>query len=123
MNRSYTANDGSSRDETCFVEVDAFGRSAENVAKYFTKGKPILIEGRLRQDSWEDKQTGQKRTKLMVVLDRFEFVGGRDGGGSWQGASGGSQQSPYDDASPAPRRSQQGAPRVRDDLEDDDVPF
>ena len=50
MNRSYTANDGSSRDETCFVEVDAFGRSAENVAKYFTKGKPILIEGRLRQE-------------------------------------------------------------------------
>ena len=81
VNRSYNAQDGSSRDETCFVEIDCFGKSAENIAKFFSKGKPILVEGRLRQDSWEDKQTGQKRTKLMVVLERFEFVGSaRDNG-------------------------------------------
>lgn len=76
VNRSYNSQDGSSRDETCFVEIDCFGKSAENIAKFFSKGKPILVEGRLRQDSWEDKQSGQKRTKLMVVLERFEFVGG-----------------------------------------------
>lgn len=75
VNRSYNAQDGSSRDETCFVEIDCFGKSAENIAKFFSKGKPILVEGRLRQDSWEDKQTGQKRTKLMVVLERFELSG------------------------------------------------
>ena len=75
VNRSYNSQDGSTRDETCFVEVDSFGRTAENIAKFFSKGRPILIEGRLRQDSWEDKQTGQRRTKLLVVLERFEFVG------------------------------------------------
>ena len=64
VNLSYNAQDGSSRDETCFCEIDCFGKSAENIAKFFSKGKPILVEGRLRQDSWEDKQTGQKRTKL-----------------------------------------------------------
>lgn len=82
VNRSFNSQDGSLRDETCFVEIDCFGKSAENIARFFTKGKPILVEGRLRQDTWEDKQTGQKRTKLMVVLERFEFVGGRDSGGN-----------------------------------------
>ena len=76
VNRSYNSQDGSSRDETCFVEIDCFGKSAENIAKFFSKGKPILVEGRLRQDSWEDKQSGQKRTKLMVVLERFRVRGG-----------------------------------------------
>ena len=50
VNRSYNSQDGSLRDETCFVEIDCFGKSAENVARYFSKGKPILVEGRLRQD-------------------------------------------------------------------------
>ncbi len=122
VNRSYNSQDGSSRDETCFVEIDCFGRSAENIAKYFTKGKPILIEGRLRQDSWEDKQTGQKRTKLMVVLERFEFVGGaRDSN------SGGFGNGGYDAeySAPQPRGgSRPAAARPRnDDIEDDDVPF
>ena len=52
VNRSFSSQDGSQRDETCFVDIDSFGRTAENIAKYFTKGKPILVEGRLRQDSW-----------------------------------------------------------------------
>jgi len=125
VNRSYNAQDGSARDETCFVEIDCFGKSAENIAKFFNKGKPILVEGRLRQDSWDDKQTGQKRTKLMVVLERFEFVGGsaRGEGGSSEGDYS-QQQQPS--AAPQPRapRQQGGAPqRTRDDLEDDDVPF
>lgn len=122
VNRSYNSQDGSSRDETCFVEIDCFGRSAENIAKYFTKGKPILIEGRLRQDSWEDKQTGQKRTKLMVVLERFEFVGGARDSNSGGFANGG-----YDAeySAPQPRGgSRTAAARPRnDDIEDDDVPF
>ena len=118
VNRSYNSQDGSLRDETCFVEIDCFGKSAENVAKYFSKGRPILVEGRLRQDSWEDKQTGQKRTKLMVVLERFEFVGSR---GDSNGNSGG-----YDSDYSAPQARggvrQQSRPR-NDDIEDDDVPF
>jgi len=121
VNRSYNAQDGSARDETCFVEVDCFGKSAENIAKFFSKGKPILLEGRLRQDSWEDKTSGQKRTKLMVVLERFEFVGSaRDGGGN---AGGGSYDAEY--SAPQPRGGVRGTPQQRqqDELEDDDVPF
>lgn len=121
VNRSYNSQDGSTRDETCFVEVDSFGRTAENISKFFSKGRPILIEGRLRQDSWEDKQTGQKRTKLLVVLERFEFVGSREqGGGSYGGGYDGGD---YSSSSPAPRQSRQSAPARNEDLEDDDVPF
>ena len=116
VNRSYNSQDGSTRDETCFVEVDSFGRTAENISKFFSKGRPILIEGRLRQDSWEDKQTGQKRTKLLVVLERFEFVGSREQGGGYDGGD-------YSSSSPAPRQSRQSAPARNEDLEDDDVPF
>ncbi len=114
VNRSYSSQDGSTRDETCFVDVDSFGRTAENISKYFSRGKPILVEGRLRQDSWEDKQ-GQKRTKLVVVLERFEFVGAR--GDSSMG--GGSFDSDY---APSPARARTQAPAPQDDLEDD-VPF
>ena len=117
VNRSYSSQDGSTRDETCFVEIDCFGKSAESIAKFFSKGKPILVEGRLRQDNWEDKQSGQKRTKLMVVLERFEFVGSKG-----SDASSGSYDAEYS----SPRGAQQQKPsqvRRADDLEDDDVPF
>ena len=73
VNRSYNGQDGNVREETCFVEVDSFGRSAENIAKFFTKGSPILIEGRLRQESWTDKESGKQRSKLLVVLETYEF--------------------------------------------------
>ena len=121
VNRSYNSQDGSLRDETCFVEIDCFGKSAENVAKYFSKGKPILVEGRLRQDSWADKQTGQKRTKLMVVLERFEFVGSRDSGG-YAGGNTGGYDAEYSAPQPRGGVRQQSRPR-NDDIEDDDVPF
>lgn len=80
VNESYTAKDGSVRDNPCFVEVDGFGKSAETIAKFFAKGRPILVEGKLRQENWEDKQTGQKRSKLLVVMERFSFVGGKSDG-------------------------------------------
>lgn len=113
VNRSFSSQDGSVRDETCFVDIDSFGRTAENISKYFSKGKPILVEGRLRQDSWEDKQ-GQKRTKLVVVLERFEFVGSK----------GDSQNYDAGDYAPSPARAQRQQPQQapQDDLEDD-VPF
>jgi len=118
VNRSYTAQDGSAKDETCFVEVDCFGRTAENVGKYFNKGKPILVEGRLRQDTWDDKATGQKRSKLLVVLERFEFVGSQ--GGS-QG--GGAYEADYEKSVPPARGAQKPDAGRREELEDDDVPF
>ncbi len=78
VNESYTAQDGTKRDNTTFVEVSAFGKTAEIIAKYFRKGDPILVEGRLRQESWTDKQSGQARFKLAVIVERFEFVRNRD---------------------------------------------
>lgn len=78
VNESYTAQDGTKRDNTTFVEVSAFGKTAEIIAKYFHKGDPILIEGRLRQESWTDKQSGQARFKLAVIAERFEFVKSRE---------------------------------------------
>ena len=78
VNESYTAQDGTKRDNTTCVEVSAFGKTAEIIAKYFRKGDPILIEGRLRQESWTDKQSGQARFKLAVIAERFEFVRNRD---------------------------------------------
>lgn len=72
-----------------FIDCEAFGRTAENIGKFFSKGKPIFIEGKLRFDQWEDRQSGQKRSKLKVVVDTFQFVGGRDGGGGGGGSYGG----------------------------------
>ena len=71
--RSEKAENGS-REETTFVDVESFGKSAEVVAKYFTKGRPIFVEGRLRLNEWQT-QTGEKRSKLLVVMENFVFVG------------------------------------------------
>ncbi|MDR1595816.1 MAG: single-stranded DNA-binding protein [Puniceicoccales bacterium] len=76
VSRQSKALDGTSRDETVFIDVDAFGKHGELIAKYFTKGRPILLEGRLRMDQWET-QSGEKRSKLGVVLEGFQFVGPR----------------------------------------------
>ncbi len=74
LNRRYTTESGEQRDETTFVDVDAFGRQAEVISQYMRKGRPILIEGRLKLDQWDDKNTGQRQSKLRVVLESFSFV-------------------------------------------------
>jgi single-strand DNA-binding protein len=76
VNRSFTGKDGAKVDETVFVDVDSFGKQADVIAKHFQKGKPILVEGRLKLDQWDDKASGGKRSKLSVVLEGFQFVGG-----------------------------------------------
>ncbi|MGB9603141.1 MAG: single-stranded DNA-binding protein, partial [Limisphaerales bacterium] len=75
VNRRWRAETGELREEATFVDVDAYGQQAETLAKHLKKGNPILVEGRLRQHSWEDKQTNQKRSILRVDLERFSFVG------------------------------------------------
>ena len=70
------------KEEVTFVEVTLWGRTAEIAGEYLAKGRPVLIEGRLQQDSWEDKETGQKRSKLKVVAESMQLLGSRDGGGS-----------------------------------------
>ena len=81
INRYWSNKDGQKQEETTFVDVDAFGRQAETIGQYLKKGRPIMVEGRLKLDQWDDKQTGQKRSKLGVVLDRFEFIDSRGEGG------------------------------------------
>lgn len=82
INRYRTDKNTNQRiEETTFVEVTLWGRTAEIAGEYLSKGRPILIEGRLQQDQWEDKETGQKRSKLKVVGESMQLLGSRDGGG------------------------------------------
>jgi single-strand DNA-binding protein len=83
VNRVWTNEAGEKKEEVTFVDVDVFGRTAENVGQYMRKGRPILIEGRLRLDQWDDKQTGQKKSKLGVVAEVVQFLGSAsDGAGA-----------------------------------------
>jgi len=88
VNRTWKNEAGETKEEVTFVDVDAFGRQAEVIAQYMRKGRPLLVEGRLKLDQWDDKQTGQKRSRLGVVLESFSFLdsGNRDGGGSSEGS-------------------------------------
>jgi single-strand DNA-binding protein len=89
INRKFRTQQGEDREEVTFVDCSAFGKTGELINQYFTKGKPIFIDGRLKYDSWEDKQGGGKRSKLTVVVDNFQFIGGRDQGGGGGGGGGG----------------------------------
>ena len=94
-NRKFRTANGEDKEEVTFVDVTSFGKQAEVINQYFQKGKPIFIEGRLKFDSWEDKQGGGKRSKLTVVIENFQFVGGRDGGGEGGGGGGGGGRGGY----------------------------
>ena len=122
MNESYTDQQtGEKKDSTCFVDVEAWGRQAEIVGEYFSKGRPILVEGALKYDSWE-AEDGTKRNRLKVRLIRFQFVGRRDedeagnGYAEAQPATAPTQSESYQEA-PAPEAS--SAPSSTED----DIPF
>lgn len=115
VNRVWTTETGEKREEVTFVDVDVFGRTAENVGQYMRKGSPMLIEGRLRLDQWEDKQTGQKRSKLGVVADTVQFLGSPR---SAENAAGEAPRSRPAQAAPAAEPVVGDAPP-----ESDDVPF
>lgn len=80
VNRKYRTKDGEDREETTFVDCEAWGKQAEVLKQYMTKGKPLFIEGRLKLDTWEDKDGG-KRSKMRVVIENFQFLGAAGGGG------------------------------------------
>src|SRR3954454_15036709 len=107
-NRKFRTAQGEDREEVTFVDITAFGKQAEVINQYMTKGKPIFIEGRLKYDQWEDKQGGGKRSKITVVVENFQFVGGRDGGGG--GGGGGGGMGGHDDAQDLDQRPQRAAP-------------
>jgi len=122
VNRTYTTETGEKKEEVSFVEVDAFGRQAEVISQYMKKGRPLLIEGRLKQDTWEDKNTHQKQSKLKVVLEGFTFIDSRpaDVGGSPENARPRSAA-----AAPAPASAPATEPAEPETppQEEDDVPF
>ena len=120
VNRVWTNEAGEKKEEVTFVDVDIFGRTAENVGQYMRKGRPILIEGRLKLDQWDDKQTGQKKSKLGVVAETVQFLGSANGGGGEGGAPAAARParpSPGPSAPPAEPPDSDGPP------ESDDVPF
>ncbi len=107
-NRRWTGQDGSQRQETCFVDCRAFGRQAENINKYLTKGRPVFIEGRLTYEAWT-AQDGAKRSRHRVTVENFQFLSGGGPGGA-----GGPDQAIPDAAADAEPREQPS---------NDDIPF
>ncbi len=129
VNRRYTADNGEKREETTFVDVTLWGRTAEIANEYLKKGRSVYIEGRLQLDTWEDKTTGQKRSKIKIVGEEMQMLGSREGGGG-----GGASRTEYDEE-PRSSRPQQQRPASRPatapkapadpdlDVEGDDIPF
>ncbi|HMO26403.1 MAG TPA: single-stranded DNA-binding protein [Tepidisphaeraceae bacterium] len=131
-NRKYRTASGEEREDVCFVDCSAWGKQAEVINQYLTKGRGILVEGRLKLDTWEDKQGGGKRSKLSVVVENFQFVGGRGegapGGGGGGDDYGQSSQPPQRGPARPPGRPQQQPqpePPFGDEQKfgDDDIPF
>lgn len=124
VNRSWRTESGETREETTFVDIDAFGKQAEVIGQYLKKGRPLMVEGRLKLDQWDDKNTGQKRSRLGVVLENFQFLdGGGGGGGRGREASnaGGYESTGGRQASePATPYYEEGDSNP---TEEDDVPF
>ncbi len=143
VNRVYTAENGERREEVTYVDVTLWARTAEVAGQYLKKGSPVFIEGRLQMDTWEDKQTGQKRSKIKVVGEVMQLLGRRDGGGEEEGGGGGGggggyarsagprgggggggQQRPSQPArqqSPANEELNEGP--ITEGMEEDDIPF
>jgi single-strand DNA-binding protein len=146
INRSFNSDDGERREETTFVDITFWGRQAEVIGEYMKKGRPLYVEGRLQLDSWEDKTSGQQRSRLKVVGENFQFLGGREEGGGGGGSGGGQSrsagQASYsgggggggsneeyhdtrgDSAPQAAPRQQSAPPQHSGPIEDDDdIPF
>jgi single-strand DNA-binding protein len=117
INRTWKSETGENKEEVTFVDVDAFGRQAEVVAQYMKKGRPFLVEGRLKLDQWEDKNTHQKQSKLKVVLEGFSFIDSRSPEASASAPSSAARPAAAPADAPPPGEPEAAAP------EQDDVPF
>jgi single-strand DNA-binding protein len=119
INRVIGSEEGERREEVTFVDVTLWGRQAEIAQQYLTKGRGVFIEGRLQLDTWDDKQTGQKRSRLKVVGERLEFVDSRPAQG--QGEAPGGPKPATGRPAPAPHPQPARDPDL--DAEPDDIPF
>src|SRR5580693_4359903 len=119
VNRTWKSETGEMKEEVSFIDVEAWGRQAEVISQYMRKGRPLLVEGRLKMDTWEDKNTHQKQSKLKVVLESFSFIdSNRAEGGGGAPASDAPRR-----ASPPPAKSPEPAEGEGPGAEEDDVPF
>ncbi|HOC54773.1 MAG TPA: single-stranded DNA-binding protein [Verrucomicrobiota bacterium] len=116
VNRNWKTETGEAKEEVTFVDIDAFGKQAETIGQYLKKGRPMLVEGRLRLDQWDDKQTGQKRSRLGVVLESFQFL---DSGNRAEAGSEPTRRA----AAAVPAASAPAAAPEPGPTEEDDVPF
>jgi single-strand DNA-binding protein len=119
VNRSYSGEDGERKEETTFVDVTLWARQAEIAGQYLKKGRPVFIEGRLQLDTWDDKQTGQKRSKMRVVAENLQLLGSRQEGEGSGTSSPPPRRAPGPSAPPA--RTEPRDPDL--DAEPDDIPF
>ena len=110
------------REEVTFVDIDVWGKQAETANQYLSKGQSVFIEGRLKFDQWDDKQTGQKRSKLQVVAERFQFIGARPSGGAGRPVQNADAQR---QTPPAPQSGPESLDAAPEDLNipEDTVPF
>ncbi len=120
VNRTWRTETGETKEEVTFVDVDAFRRQAETLAQYLKKGSPLMVEGRLKLDQWDDKQTGQKRSRLGIVLEGFQFLGGGNRG---EGVGEAPVKRSAPAATVAPRNESPDADGPPSPPEEDDVPF
>ncbi len=117
-NRRWRTPEGEQREETMFIDCEAWGKTAEFVNQYFSKGRPILIEGRLKLDQWEDKETKAKRSKHVVVVENATFVDSKPGGGG----GGGSDDAPAPRVTTRPSASSAPA-AAAPTMGEEDIPF
>ena len=115
VNRSYTLDSGEKREEVTFVDVVLWSRLAEIAGEYLKKGRPVFIEGRLQLDTWDDKQSGQKRSKLRVIGETMQLIGGRPPGAGGGGES--SDEGRSRKTAPPPKAPTANEP------DDDEIPF
>ena len=110
-------------DETTFVDVTLWGRTAELAGQYLSKGRPVFIEGRLQMDTWTDSQTGKQRSKLKVVGENMQFLGSGGGGQGGNGGGGAPQQQRQQRPQSQPAQGGSPSQHMEDDYDDDDIPF
>jgi single-strand DNA-binding protein len=144
VNHKFRTKSGEDREEVLFIDCSCFGRGAEVINQYCQKGRPLLVEGRLKYDTWEDKQGGGKRSKHSVMVDNFQLLGGRDGGagggggppmegGADEGSAPmpprrtparpmGNRPAPAQQSSPPPQQSEPPFSEEQQ-FRDDDIPF
>ena len=122
VNRQWNNDQGTRQEETTFLDVTLWSRQAELAAQYLSKGRPVYIEGRLQMESWEDKTSGQKRSRLKIVGENMQFLGSAGGGGGGGGERPQQQSAPQEQSRPqggSPAAPAADAPAA----DDDDIPF